>query len=207
MSPEQILQQGISRLHLSISEIQQQQLIAYLLLLHKWNQAYNLTAIRRLDEMVSKHLLDSMAVIPYIRGNYCLDVGTGAGLPGLVLAMLAPQQHWVLLDSNNKKTRFLQQAVIEFDLKNVEVVCNRIEQFQPKRTFDTIVSRAYSELQKFYQQTQHFCTAKGLLIAMKGVYPEAELQAFENCGRIWKSVSLDVPFLNAERHLILFQKA
>lgn len=205
MSPEQCLQQGINRLKLDISATQQQQLMAYLLLLHKWNQAYNLTAIRNLDEMVVKHLLDSLAVLPAIQGTRCLDVGTGAGLPGLVLALLNPAQHWVLLDSNNKKTRFLQQAVIEFALKNVEVVCSRVELFKPTQAFDVIISRAYSELHKFYQQTQGFCAPQGQLIAMKGVYPEQELQGFEADGIAWETRVLDVPFLNAERHLIVFR--
>jgi 16S rRNA (guanine527-N7)-methyltransferase len=205
MSPEQCLQQGISRLKLDIAATQQQRLMAYLLLLHKWNQAYNLTAIRNLDEMVIKHLLDSLAVLPSIKGARCLDVGTGAGLPGLVLALLNPAQHWVLLDSNNKKTRFLQQAVIEFALSNVEVVCSRIELFKPAQPFDVIISRAYSELQKFYQQTRALCTPQGQLIAMKGVYPEQELQNFQLDGVAWESVALDVPFLNAERHLIIFK--
>lgn len=204
MSPEQYLQQGISRLKLEVSAAQQQQLMAYLLLLHKWNQAYNLTAIRQLDEMVIKHLLDSLAVLPSIHGARCLDVGTGAGLPGLVLALLNPAQHWVLLDSNHKKTRFLQQAVIELALSNVEVVCSRIELFKPTQAFDVIISRAYSELQKFYQQTQTFCAPQGRLIAMKGVYPEQELQSFQESGIAWKTQILDVPFLNAERHLIIF---
>ncbi|MDD2817144.1 MAG: 16S rRNA (guanine(527)-N(7))-methyltransferase RsmG [Thiotrichaceae bacterium] len=205
MSPEQCLQQGISRLKLDISAAQQQRLMAYLLLLHKWNQAYNLTAIRNLDEMVIKHLLDSLAVLPSIKGVRCLDVGTGAGLPGLVLALLNPAQHWVLLDSNNKKTRFLQQAVIEFALSNVEVVCSRIELFKPAQPFDVIISRAYSELQKFYQQTRALCAPQGQLIAMKGVYPEQELKSFQLDGIAWESVALDVPFLNAERHLIIFK--
>lgn len=204
MSPEQSLQQGISRLKLEVSAAQQQQLMAYLLLLHKWNQAYNLTAIRQLDEMVIKHVLDSLAVLPSVQGARCLDVGTGAGLPGLVLALLNPAQHWVLLDSNHKKTRFLQQAVIEFGLSNVEVVCSRIELFKPTEAFDVIISRAYSELQKFYQQTQAFCAPQGRLIAMKGVYPEQELQYFQENGIAWETVALDVPFLQAERHLIIF---
>lgn len=206
MSPEQYLQQGVAQLKLNISAAQQQQLMAYLLLLHKWNQAYNLTAIRDLDEMVIKHLLDSVAVLPFLQGARCLDVGTGAGLPGLVLALLNPEQHWVLLDSNNKKTRFLQQAVIEFALKNVEVVCSRIELFKPAQTFDVIISRAYSELQKFYQQTRGFCAHQGQLIAMKGVYPEQELESFQSEGMTWETVSLDVPFLKAERHLIVFKQ-
>lgn len=205
MSPEQCLQQGISRLKLEISAAQQQQLMAYLLLLHKWNQAYNLTAIRNLDEMVIKHLLDSLAVLPSIQGTRCLDVGTGAGLPGLVLALLNPAQHWVLLDSNHKKTRFLQQVVIEFALTNVEVVCSRVELFKPAQPFDVIISRAYSELHKFYQQTQGFRAPQGQLIAMKGVYPEQELQSFQLDGIAWESVVLNVPFLNAERHLIVFK--
>ena len=205
MSPEQCLQQGISRLKLEISTAQQQQLIAYLCLLHKWNQAYNLTAIRHVDDMVIKHLLDSIAVLPSVQGTRCLDVGTGAGLPGLVLALLNPAQQWVLLDSNNKKTRFLQQAVIEFSLNNVEVVCSRIESFKPQAAFDVIISRAYSELQQFYQQTRGFCAPQGQLIAMKGVYPEQELQSFQANGIVWESVVLDVPFLNAERHLIIFR--
>lgn len=204
MSPEQCLQQGISRLKLEISAAQQQQLMAYLLLLHKWNQAYNLTAIRNLDDMVIKHVLDSVAVLPAIRGARCLDVGTGAGLPGLVLALLNPAQHWVLLDSNHKKIRFLQQVVIELSLKNVEVVCSRIELFKPQAPFEVIISRAYSELQQFYQQTREFCAPQGQLIAMKGVYPEQELKSFQANGIAWESVALDVPFLSAERHLIIF---
>ena len=172
-----LLNQGISALQLELSPTTQQQLIHYLELLVQWNQVYNLTAIREMTEMVPKHVLDSLAILPYLQGTTILDVGTGAGIPGLILALVSPQWHYVLIDKSAKKARFIQQAIIELNLTHVEVISTRIETFKPPYLFNTIISRAYSNLALFYQQTIALCANDGYLLAMKGNYPAKKMLA------------------------------
>ncbi len=149
---------------------------AYLRLLHKWNRSYNLTAIRDIDAMFGQHILTSLAVIPFIRGQHCLDIGSGAGIPGLVLAMSLPQSHWTLIDSNGKKTRFMQQAVIELKLQNVEVVQQRIEQYAADTVFSTIIARSWTALPTFYRFASNRLADDGILLAMKAGRPDEELE-------------------------------
>lgn len=151
-------------------------LLHYLLLLNKWNAAYNLTAVRDLDSMVGKHILDSLAVIPYIQGSRVLDVGTGAGLPGIPLALAQPEIDFVLLDANGKKTRFLNEVKRQLSLKNLEIVQFRVENYHPAQGFDTVVSRAFSSLDQMIHWTQHLLQAEGRWVAMKGRYPDTELE-------------------------------
>lgn len=159
-------------------------LFQYLLLLNKWNAAYNLTAIRDLTEMVSKHVLDSLAILPWIQGQSIIDVGTGAGLPGIPLAIAQPQTHFVLLDSNGKKTRFLNEVKRQLDLKNLEVVQSRVENYHPAQGFDTVVSRAFSSLEQMIYWTQHLIAKDGIWLAMKGRYPETELNTIHQQYRV-----------------------
>ncbi len=201
------LAEGLAQLSFSLPTSVQQPLLAYVELLARWNTAYNLTAIRDKQEMISRHLLDSLVLRPYIQAQRVLDVGSGAGLPGLVLAITQPDVQWVLLDSNGKKTRFMQQAVLELQLKNVTVVHKRVEQYQPDELFQQITSRAYSELRLFCQQTQHLRTPEGCLLAMKGVYPHEELAALADLGLKSEVVRLTVPFLTGERHLVTLSAA
>lgn len=150
-------------------------LLQYLLLLDKWNAAYNLTAVRDLDSMVSKHILDSLAIVPWIKGNRILDVGTGAGLPGIPLAIAKPEIQFVLLDSNGKKTRFLNEVKRQLNLKNLEIVQFRVENYHPAQGFDTVISRAFSSLEQMIHWTQHLIAKDGMWLAMKGRYPDTEL--------------------------------
>lgn len=210
MSPQQAvslaesLAQGIARLELVVAAETQQKLLAYIELLHKWNQTYNLTAIRQPDQMVSNHLLDSLAVLPHLWPGRWLDVGSGAGLPGFVLALLRPQWAFTLLDSNSKKTGFMQQAVIELSLKNVSVCCERVEGWRTEEKFDGIISRAFAETAEFVALSQHLLAEGGGWVAMKGA-PQAELKKLPATIQVEKLIPLQVPGLDAARSLVLLR--
>ena len=201
------LDAGLAALGLAADERQRGALIAYLVLLARWNRAYNLTAVRDPLEMVARHLLDSLAVGPYLAGPSVLDLGTGAGLPGIPLAVLYPQREHVLLDSNGKKTRFVRQAVMALGLPNVEVVQARMESYRPGRKFATIVARALATLSELNALGEPLLQRPGRLLLMKGRMPTAEMEALIASGgalgpgnvRVHR---LDVPFLTGERHLI-----
>ncbi len=203
MSPAQQLADGIDRLGLSICAQAQQQLLAYLDLLAKWNRVHNLTAIRDVQSMLSAHLLDSLAVAPHLTAQTILDVGSGGGLPGIPLALIWPHSDVTLLDSNQKKTTFLQQAKIELGLKNLTVVCERVEAWETDKRFDLVISRAFSELAEFVKVAARFCNAGGTLAAMKGLQPGAETSRLPDPRKLRSVIALNVPELNAERHLVL----
>ncbi len=203
MNPAQQLATGLDELGLEIVAEIQAGLLHYVELISKWNRVYNLTAIRDLPTMVSAHLLDSLAIAPHLSGNAVLDVGSGAGLPGLPLAMIWPRSRITLLDSNQKKTTFLRQVCIELGLRNVEVVCARAESWQPRLKYDLVVSRAFAELAEFIRVAAAHCNPTGLLAAMKGVLPVGELKAITPTAP--KVIQLHVPGLNAERHLVLIK--
>ncbi len=199
----QSLNKGANALGLTLSEPQQQALMAYLELLIKWNKAYNLTAIRDPQQMVALHLLDSLAVHKAIQqAGHIIDVGTGPGLPGLVLAIMNPQKHFTLLDSNGKKTRFLFQARASLGLDNVEIVNERCEAYHPPRPFDMIVSRAFASLADMVHWTQHMRADDGCFLAMKGQFPEQELADLGDDYRLIQSQILDVPGVEGQRHLL-----
>ena len=170
---DSLLSEGLESLHLG--QQYHKNLLQYLRLLKKWNQAYNLTAVRELPAMVTKHVLDSLAIAPYLHGNRILDVGSGAGLPGIVLAITNPSLHFVLMDSNGKKTRFLNEVKRSLDLSQVNVVQTRVENYRETVSFDTVVSRAFSDLKQFITWTHHLIAPEGIWLAMKGVYPKEEL--------------------------------
>jgi 16S rRNA (guanine527-N7)-methyltransferase len=199
------LQAGIIQLGLDVDILQQQKLLQYVQLLHKWNKVYNLTAIRDLSQMVSNHLLDSMAIAPYLWGKNWLDVGCGAGLPGIVLAVLHPDWQFTLLDSNSKKTGFVKQAVIELGLENVNVHCARVESFETNMLFDGIVSRAFTELGDFLMVSDHLLAASGRWAAMKGV-AEKELQNVSTAYQIERLIHLQVPGVDAARSLVVVSR-
>lgn len=167
-----LLEQGLEQFALNSFSAP---LLDYLFLLKKWNVAYNLTAVRDLESMVSKHILDSVAILPWLKGSRIIDVGTGAGLPGIPLAITHPEKSFVLLDSNGKKTRFLNEVKRQLGLKNLEVVQFRVENYRPAQGFDTVISRAFSSLAQMVQWTEHLVAEDGIWLAMKGRYPEAEL--------------------------------
>ncbi|MFJ1268803.1 16S rRNA (guanine(527)-N(7))-methyltransferase RsmG [Legionella lytica] len=176
---KQLLKQGLMQFGL---EAICAPLLDYLFLLKKWNLAYNLTAVRDLESMVNKHLLDSLAIVPWVHGEHIIDVGTGPGLPGIPLAIAHPDKSFVLLDSNGKKTRFLNEVKRQLDLKNLEIVQIRVENYHPAQGFDTVISRAFSSLAQMIHWTKHLIAEDGIWLAMKGRYPDAELQEIEqNC--------------------------
>ncbi|HJV06828.1 MAG TPA: 16S rRNA (guanine(527)-N(7))-methyltransferase RsmG [Chromobacteriaceae bacterium] len=197
------LNQGLDALALGLSEAQREQLTGYLALLGKWNQTYNLTAVRDADRMVSYHLLDSLSLVPHLDGGTrLLDVGSGGGMPGIPAAIARPDLQVVLLDSNHKKTTFLRQAVIELKLANVEVITSRVEAYQPEQKFDRITSRAFSELAEFVKLTRHLLAEGGQYLAMKGVYPYEEIALLPDFVAVSEVLPVQVPGLDAERHLV-----
>lgn len=202
MSYGEELQRGIAQLGIELDEKVQLKLLDYLAVLHKWNKVYNLTAVRDPQQMVSHHLLDSLAVLPHLWPGRWLDVGCGAGLPGVVLAAARPDWQFVLLDSNSKKTSFVQQAVIELGLKNVSVHCGRVEDWRPAEKFDGIISRAFTELGDFLRITRHLMAEGGRWAAMKGL-AERELAGVPEGCRVERIIPLQVPGLDAARSLVI----
>jgi len=181
-------------------------LLAYRDELLRWNRAYNLTAIRDPAAMVTRHLLDSLSIHPYVRGGSLIDVGTGAGLPGIPLALVDPERRVTLLDGNAKKTRFCQHMVFELDLANVTVVHERAESYRPERPSDTVTSRAFASLADFVRVAGHLCDAGGRMLAMKGPHPEGEIAAL---AADWRGTCepLEVPFLDEERSLVVIERS
>ena len=176
--------------------------LSYLDLLQRWNRTYNLSGIREPERMLTHHVLDSLAVLPQLHGKRCLDVGSGAGLPGLILALAEPGTRWVLLDSNGKKVRFLNQCARELDIGNVEVVQARIEAFAPPAPFDTIASRAFGSLADFHAATVRLLAPGGILLAMKGPVPEAEVTPELAAQVEIEIVPLHVPGVEGGRTLV-----
>lgn len=198
---------GIAALGLDVAPDAQQRMLDYLVLVEKWNKAYNLTAVREPAKMLTHHLLDSLAVLPHLRGPRVLDVGSGAGLPGIPLALARPEWQFTLLDSNHKKTTFLRQASIELKLNNVDVVCDRVETWASPQPFDTVVSRAFSDLAEFLTLAGKLCAKTGVIVAMKGVYPHEELAQVSGDFHLRNVVVLNVPGLGAERHAAVLEPA
>ena len=197
------LAEGLAALSLDLSDHVQHQLIDFLHLLVKWNRAYNLTAVRQPEQMVTRHLLDSLVIGPYIQGPRILDVGTGAGLPGIPLALAYPDYQFTLLDSSGKKIRFVTQAVAELGLVNVDVVQSRVEAYQPASRFDTVTARAYSSIEELVKQTAHLLADGGQYLIMKGAYPVAEVEAMPAGYHLEAIHQLQVPGLDAQRHLLV----
>ena len=202
----QLLTQALKENNIVVAEHALQQLTQYLDLIHRWNKVFNLTTITAPREMVYLHLIDSLAVQPFVTGKRCLDVGSGAGLPGIPLAIINPEQHWTLLDKNNKKTRFLTQACAELGLKNAEVAHARCEDFQPTQCFDNILSRAFGTLRLFAESTAHLLCAHGQFIAMKGKYPQEEINDLPAQFLLQKTAQLDIKGISVERHIICLAK-
>ena len=194
--------QGLAALNCNPDTEQFKKLKQYVALLHRWNKTYNLTAIREPQQMIPLHIFDSLAAAPYIEGESCLDVGSGGGLPGIPLAIMQPQRAFTLLDTNGKKTRFMQQAVIELNLKNITVVQTRVENWQAKNKFDTIISRAFASIIDFIDSSSLHLSKKGQLLAMKGQFPESELSSLPNGFIVDLSKTLQIPDVSAERCII-----
>ena len=202
------LEQGLRAMEIPLDAPAQDRLVAYLQLIGKWNKVHNLTAVREPGQMVVLHLLDSLSVLPHLAGaKTILDVGTGAGLPGIPLAIARPDLAVTLLDSSHKKATFLRQAKAELALANVEVACERVENWRPAALFDIVVSRAFAELADFVVQAGHLVAPGGAMLAMKGVYPFEELARVPASHRVENVVALTVPTLEAQRHLVLLKAA
>lgn len=196
------LQRGCDSLGLAPESGQQERLLDYLDLLVKWNSAYNLTAVRDPAQMVTRHLLDSLAVAPYLVGQHVIDVGTGAGLPGVPLAIMFPGARFALLDSNGKKTRFLFQVKTALCLDNMQIHHARVESFRPPELFEAVLSRAFASLADMAAGCRHLLAPSGRFLAMKGAYPEEELAALDPACKVSAVHALAVPGLDEQRHLV-----
>lgn len=206
-SIENTLQEGIKSLQLAVSPEQIQQLQDYLALLVKWNKAYNLTAVRDPLQMVTRHLLDSLAILPYLSGQRIIDIGTGAGLPGIPLAIADPERTYCLLDSNGKKMRFLAHAVHTLKLENVTLVEDRAEDFSSSTCFDSVVARAVSSLAEMVDNTRHLLCPQGQWLLMKGQVPEEELDELAKVAVEHSVIPYQVPGLSEDRCLICLKFA
>ena len=196
---------GIAALGLALPEGAEARLLAYLALLDKWNRVYNLTAVRETERMVSHHLLDSLAAVPFFQAEAVLDVGSGGGLPGIPLAIARPELQVTLIDSIAKKTAFLLQAKAELGLVNLKVVTSRVEDFRPESGFDVITSRAFSDLREFVTLTRHLLKPGGQWLAMKGLMPQEEIASLPDWVKVSANHALQVPGLDASRHLIVLE--
>lgn len=199
---EQILRDGLETLGLPLEDRQIHALFAYLALLQQWNHAYNLTAIRDPEMMVTHHLLDSLSIARRVKGMRIIDVGTGPGLPGIPLAICFPERQFTLLDSNGKKTRFLFQVKTTLGLDNVQQLQSRAEAYRPEQPFDAVVSRAFTSLAGMTESCAHLLSKHGRFYAMKGQYPEQELSELPKHYNVVGSHRLVVPGIEGHRHLI-----
>jgi 16S rRNA (guanine527-N7)-methyltransferase len=193
---------GAATLGIPLSETQAAQLMRLLDELDDWNQRMNLTAIRERGQQITKHVLDSLAVYPHIRGQRIADVGTGAGFPGLPLAIVAPERHFTLIDSTAKKLKFVDHAAQRLGLTNVATVHTRAESYRPKERFDCVLSRAIGKIGTFVEWSGHLCVGGGRLLAMKGRYPKDELVSLPTGWKLAAVHRLNVPALDEERHLV-----
>lgn len=200
---EQQLRTGANELGIAVTDAEYTALLGYLSLLQKWNKAYNLTAIRDEPGMVALHLLDSLAVHPAVKSaNNIIDVGTGPGLPGMVLAIMNPEKRFTLLDSNGKKTRFMFQAKTSLGLDNVTIINDRVEAYHPPQPFDMVISRAFASLADMTSWCQHLRADKGCFLAMKGQYPQQEIDDLKGRFEVSQVTELRVPGVDGERHLL-----
>lgn len=204
MTLSDILARGVDALSLSLSDEQQAMLLKYVALLGKWNQAFNLTAVRDPSDMVVRHLLDSLAVLPHVSEDALLDVGTGAGIPGIPLAICRPEQALTLVDSNGKKTRFVKQAATELGLHNVTVVQSRVEQY--RMSSPQVISRAFASLPDMVRMTAHLLAPGGRLLAMKATPTDLEVAGLRAAWNI-EHIPLTVPMLDEPRQLIVLTRS
>jgi len=207
MNPAEQLAQGLATMGLDLPAERQEKLLAYVALLYKWNRTYSLTALREQEKAVSHHLLDSLAIVPFVPPGSLLDVGSGGGTPGIPVAIARPDLQVTLLDSNSKKAAFLQQAVIELGLTNVSVHGGRVEQYHPAIGFAAITSRAFAELADFVMLTRHLLAPEGVWLAMKGVMPREEIASLPGDVCLEAVHALQVPGIDGERHLVAMRRS
>ena len=207
VDPAELLDDGLYELGLEERLGGDELLMKYVTELMNWNRVYNLTSVRKPTDIVSRHILDSLTILPHLHGERILDIGTGAGLPGIPLAIACPERDFVLLDSSSKKLRFVQQTLGILNLDNVTLEDCRVEEYQPETLFDIVICRAFSDLPDFYRYAARLCNAGGKLLAMKGVYPMTEVECLDDKTVIDEVVTLKVPGLDAERHLVIMHAA
>ena len=200
------LEKGLQELNFHVDENQLKQLQAYVDMLMRWNKVYNLTSLKDKDDILRLHILDSLAVAPFVNGQNCLDVGSGGGFPGIPLAIIFPDRRFTLLDAIGKKTRFMQQAAIQIGLPNIRVVQARVESWSPEALFDVIISRAFSSIPNFVSLTSQHLSGQGSIYAMKGRYPEDELEELAPEYQVVAEHKLAIPGLDVERYLIEIQR-
>ncbi|MCC2616937.1 16S rRNA (guanine(527)-N(7))-methyltransferase RsmG [Aestuariibacter halophilus] len=191
---------------LDVSEQQQHLLVDYILLMHKWNKAYNLTSVRDPQDMLIKHILDSIVVSPHLHGSRFIDVGTGPGLPGIPLAILNPDKHFVLLDSLGKRVRFMKQVGFELGLHNITPVQSRVEDYHPEIPFDAVLSRAFASLKDMLHWCAHLVDSQGTFMALKGQFPTQEVETLPEPFVLHDTIELQVPRLEGQRHLLVLGK-
>ncbi|NIY48747.1 16S rRNA (guanine(527)-N(7))-methyltransferase RsmG [Cedecea colo] len=192
---------------ITLPENQKQQLVGYVELLHKWNKAYNLTSVRDPEEMLVRHILDSIVVEPHLQGTRFIDVGTGPGLPGIPLAIVRPDAHFTLLDSLGKRVRFLRQVQHELHLENITPVQSRVEAFPAEPGFDGVISRAFASLTDMVNWCHHLPAENGRFYALKGLRPDDEIAVLPEAFSVEDIIRLQVPALDGERHLVIIKPA
>ena len=201
---DNLLKEGVTELNIRLTQITLDKIWLYVDYLTHWNNTYNLTAIKDKRNMIIKHVLDSLSLYPFLHGTRCLDVGTGPGLPGFMLALALPKIEFVLLDSQIKKTQFIRRVLREIPLDNVEVCHQRVEDHKPTLLYDIIVSRAFASLRDMIQGTAHLRAPQGYYLAMKGIWPQEEIAAIEKNYSV-EVKALNVPFLQGERHVVIMR--
>lgn len=205
VDPGELLEDGILELGLEERLGGDELLMEFVTELMNWNRVYNLTSVRKPTDIITRHILDSLSVFEHLHGERILDIGTGAGLPGIPLAIACPEREFVLLDSSSKKLRFVRQTLGILKLENVELVNSRIEEYRTETPFDTIICRAFSDLPEYYRHASRLCRPDGRLLAMKGVYPMTEIECLQDTGVHADVIPLKVPGLDAERHVVVMQ--
>jgi len=205
VDPAELLEDGILELGLEERLGGDNLLMEFVTELMNWNRVYNLTSVRKPTDIITRHILDSLTVLPYLHGERVLDIGTGAGLPGIPLAIACPEREFVLLDSSAKKLRFVQQTLGILKLDNVRLENSRIDEYRPEEQYDTIICRAFSDLPDFYKNASGLCASGGRKLAMKGVYPMTEVESLDDKRIITDVQRLKVPGMDAERHVVVMQ--
>ncbi len=201
-----VLKSSLKNCELIVTEEQQQQLIHYVLMMHKWNKAYNLTSVRDPQQMVIKHIVDSIVVAPFLDKVHYIDVGTGPGLPGIPLAIMCPDKQFILLDSLGKRVRFMKQVAYELKIDNIQPVQSRVEDFVPNVEIDGVLSRAFASLKDMLHWCQHLVDSQGVFLALKGQLLTDELDQLPLGFTLQETIKLDVPGLEGERHIVKIKK-
>lgn len=204
---KQIITDGLAELSLEATQIQIEQAVNYVFLLEKWNRTYNLVAATNIREIAERHILDSLSINEFLKGNHILDIGSGAGLPGIPLAIFNPGKKFTLLDSNGKKTRFLLQVKIALGLQLIEIKNSRVENYQSKDQIDMVVCRAFSSLTEIVNKAQHLLSQECKILAMKGRFPDEEINQLSEEFAVVSVVKLQVPGAESERHLVEVSRA